>query len=56
MSHNLWKPALMTKCSKFIYLNTFNLWTVKKLSWKFDKATSNINENKMFWNYTLSEL
>ena len=51
MSHNLWKPALMTKLSKCVYLHTFNLWTVNKLSWKFDEAISIIHENMMFWNH-----
>ena len=56
LSHNLWKPALMTMSSKFSYLHILNLQSVMKLSDKFYEVISIIHGNMVFWNHTLSKL
>ena len=54
MSHDLWKPAFMTKSSKLSELHILNLQSVKKLSCKFYEVFSIIHGNMVFRNYTLS--
>ena len=56
LSPNLWKPALMTESSKFSWLHTLNLQSVKKLFCKFFEVISIIHGNMVFWNYKLSKL
>ena len=51
MSHDLLKPALMTKSSKFSWLHILNLQSIKKLSCTFYEVISIIHGNMVFWNF-----